>query len=336
MQENNELQTYSPEEVEQLIVMTEELQTENEHQREELRKLHRQQQTSLSDNQRLSAELRTALAKLSEKQQQIQTLLSENQKLKLQVQQLTVKNESLQSSDEQLKRAKELKKRSEQQEKQAKEIERQASISADRAKKEANAAIAAANKREAAAKNAQSTAELTKKKESELIQAEAEKLNENFRLKWIGIFTIVMSYGIFTTFFTMGKSERCMNDIIAAGRAIESFFVGAYKVISTLVSGAASIGEKISQPLLAMIVGDLLVILTVAVCIGVPVVGLYFGSKALIGCYKEHCMDWITPFVFLGCFAVLVWFAELMPLNIVLLLILSHAVYILVRWYIEK
>lgn len=369
MQENNELPTYSPEEVEQLIAMTEELQTENEQQRTELNELRQQKQTVLSENQKLKDELHSALLDLKKVEEQyketrrrlnslvhgqqpssltqqqsselrtalskIQTLLSDNRKLQSQVQQLTAKNESLQSSDEQLKHAEELKKQSEQREKQAKERERKATITADRAKQEASAAIAAANKRETEAKNAKSAAEQTKKKEKELIQAEAERQNRWFRMEWAGLLTLVTVYGIFATAFTVGKSERCMNDLAAAGKAIGSFFVGAYKVISTLAGGAASLGEGIPQPVVATIVSYLLGILTVAVCIGAPLVGLYFGGKALVECYIEHCWDWITPIVLLGCFAVLVWFAELMPLNIVLLLILSHAAYIVVRWYID-
>ena len=106
MQENNELPTYSPEDVAQLIAMTEDLQTENEQQREELRKLHRQQQIALSDNQRLSAELQAAIQDLKDLKaeteelrsdlrqaeqtnRQIQRQLSEQQTLSSQVQKLT-------------------------------------------------------------------------------------------------------------------------------------------------------------------------------------------------------------------------------------------------------
>ena len=51
--------------------------------------------------------------------------------------------------------------------------------------------------------------------------------------------------------------------------------------------------------------------------------------------YTEHCWDEISPLVALCSLAIMVWEAELMTLNIVLLLILSHAAYIIVRWYID-
>lgn len=106
MQENNELPNYSPEEVAQLLAITEDLQTENEQQREELKKLHRLNQTCSSDNQRLSAELQASMQEVkklkaeSEKlrsdlkqaeqtNRQTQQQLSEQRTLSLQVQKLT-------------------------------------------------------------------------------------------------------------------------------------------------------------------------------------------------------------------------------------------------------
>jgi len=380
MQENNELPTYSPEEVEQLIAMTEDLQTENEQQRDELRKLHRQQQTALSDNQRLSEELQAALAdlkkktaeaqdlrsklrqaeqtssqtqqqsselrtalskiqtlteKLSEQQRQTQTLLSDNQKLQSQVQQLTAKNESLQSSDEQLKHAEELKKQSEQREKQAKERERQATITADKAQREANAAIAAAKKKEAEAQTAKNAAEQTKRQQKSLIQEKAEELQDQFRNKWGAAAAVLLTYSLLATVLTACKSERCMSDIIAAGRLIGKVFIGTFNVIYTLATGAGSVGAHIQQPVVSTIVTYLLAIIVAGLCMAAIGAGLFFGGKALVNCYTEHCWDEISPLVALASLAVLVWGAELMPLNIVLLLILSHAAYIVVRWYID-
>ena len=338
MQENNELPTYSPEEVEQLIAMTEELQTENE----ELRSKLRQAEQTSSRTQQQSSELRTALSKiqtltekLSEQQQQIQTLLSDNLKLQSQVQQLTAKNESLQSSDEQLKQAEELKKQSERQEKQAKERERQANITASKAQKEAKEAIEAANRREAEAKTAKNAAEQTKRQQKSLIQEKAAELQSQFRNKWGAIAAVLVTYSVLATVLTAFKSERCVSDITAAGRLIVNVGMGIVKVIATLASGAGSVGAHIQQPVVSTIVYYLIAIIVVAVCLAAIGAGLFFGGRAVVNCYTEHCWDEISPLVALFSLAVLVWGAEFMPLNIVLLLIISHAVYIVVRWYID-
>ena len=76
-------------------------------------------------------------------------------------------------------------------------------------------------------------------------------------------------------------------------------------------------------------------IIVAALCVGVIGAGLFFGGKALVNCYTKHCLDEISPLVALISLAILVWGAKLMPLNIVLLLIISHAAYIFVRWYID-
>lgn len=372
MQENNELQTYSPEEVEQLIAMTEDLQTENEQQRTELKRLRRQQQIDLSDKQRLSEKLQSVVQdltrmkvenrnlhqklhqlkqqsnedeqlllvqklteKLSEQQRQTQTVLSDNQKLKSQVQQLTAKNESLQSSDEQLKNAEELKKQSARQEQQAKELERRATIEADRARREAAAAIARAEQKEEAAIIAKNAAEHTKQQQESIIKEKAEALNRQYQVEWNVIGVALIVYSLFATVFTAIKSKRCMSDITAAGKLIVKIAKGIVHVITALASRVGSVGAKIPQPIVSAIVSYLLMALITAICVVVILAPLYLGIKAISNCYTLHCWDEVSPLVALVCLAVLVWGAELMPLNIVLLLILSHAAYIVVRWYID-
>lgn len=325
-------------ELQAAIQNTKKLKAENE----DLRmKLHRAEQTS-SQTQQQSSELRTALSKiqtltekLSEQQRQTQTLLSDNQKLRSQVQQLTAKNESLQSSDEQLRHAEELKKQSERQEKQAKERERQANISIDKAQREANAAIAAAKKKEAEAQTAKNAAEQTKRQQKSLIQEKAEELQDQFRNKWAAAAAVLLTYSLLATVLTAFKSERCVSDITAAGQLIGKVVMGIINVIYTLATGAGSVGAHIQQPVVSTIVTYLLGIIVAALCMAAIGAGLFFVGKALVNCYTEHCWDEISPLVALVSLAVLVWGAELMPLNIVLLLILSHAVYIVVRWYID-
>jgi hypothetical protein len=339
VQENNELLTYSQEEVEQLITMTEELQTENEQQREEIRQLHRQlQQAEQTNNQtqKQSSELRTALSriqilteKLLEQQEQTQILLSENQKLQSQVQKLTDRNENLQNSDEQLRNAKELKK-------QAKEQERQNAIEADRAKREANTAIAVAKRKEDEAQRAIKTAEQMKEQQKSIIRERANKLQDQFLNKWWTAAAVLIAYSVMVTVLTALKSERCIFDITTAGKLICKIFFAILNVIDKLATSAGSVGTHIQQPIVSSIVTYLLIILVGAICMLAIFAGLYFGGKKLVSCYKTYCWDEISPLVALISLAVLVWGAELMPLNIVLLFVITQIIYIAIRWYIGK
>ena len=75
------------------------------------------------------------------------------------------------------------------------------------------------------------------------------------------------------------------------------------------------------------------VILIIVAVISFGIIGLivFFCGKAVLKLYQQYCYDEISLFVALVSIVVLVWFAELMPLNVILMLILSHIMYIGVR-----
>ena len=212
--------------------------------------------------------------------------------------------------------------------KAAAEQERKAKIMADNAVNEANSAISTAELKVKKSENLQKSAEKLIKNQKRLIQERAESLNDDFRLKWRKLIIILTVYGTLSTFFMICKSDRCIKDIVTARDFTKRLFTGIFERISVLSDGAAGIGNGITQYLVGGLVAVILV--------GVSVVTLYFNGKRLVNCYKQHCMDILSLVVFLGCTAILTGFAELMPVNIVLLLIGSQAVYIFVRWNIDK
>lgn len=203
--------------------------------------------------------------------------------------------------------------------KDADEQERNARITADNAINEANYAISEAEQKMEKAEKLRKSAEKLIKNQKRLIQERAESLNDDFRLKWRKLIVILTVYSILSTFFMVCNSERCMNDISATVNFTKRLFTGIFQRISNLADGAEGFSGLVAVLL-----------------VGVSVVTLYFNGKRLVNCYKQHCMDIVSLVVFLGCTAILTGFAELMPVNIVLLLIGSQAVYIFVRQRIEK
>ena len=201
--------------------------------------------------------------------------------------------------------------------------------------RKANAAIEAAKKKETEAQTAKNAAEKIKRQQKKLIQERAEELKSQFRYKWGASAAVLIIYSLLATVLTAYKSERCVSDITAAGQFISNAFKGICSVIYSLANGAGSVGTHIQQPIVSTIVTYLLMILVIVLCIAAILAALYFGGKFLVDCYTTHCWDEISPLVALVSLAILVWGAELMPTNIVLLLILSHIVYIIVRWYID-
>lgn len=99
--------------------------------------------------------------------------------------------------------------------------------------------------------------------------------------------------------------------------------INGIESISGQITGAIGIPEPIA------------IIFVAIVTFGI--IGLigFFGGKAVLKLYQDCCYDEISLFVASVSIILLVWFAELMPLNIVLILILSHIGYIGVRWYIK-
>ena len=183
----------------------------------------------------------------------------------------------------------------------------------------ADSVMAAAKQKMKQAENLRKSAEKLIKNQKRLIQERAESLNDDFRLKWRKLIIILTVYGTLSTFLMVCNSERCMYDISATVNFTKRLFTGIFQRISNLADGAAGFSGLVA---VILVFGS--------------VVTLYFNVKRLVNCYKQHCMDILSLVVFLGCTAILTGFAELMPVNIVLLLIGSQAVYIFVRWNIDK
>ena len=99
------------------------------------------------------------------------------------------------------------------------------------------------------------------------------------------------------------------------------------------------LGDKIPQPVVATIVHYLLLIVFVGgIAIGVGFL-IFLGASKVFEFYTEDYADTMSLAVFLISLAVSVYFAELIraviPINLLLLLILVHIVYVLIRWYVK-
>lgn len=94
-----------------------------------------------------------------------------------------------------------------------------------------------------------------------------------------------------------------------------------------------SISEQITES-----VGIPLPVVTIVITVvvfGIVRLLLYFGGKFIFKLYQEYCFDESGLFITLVIVAILVWFADSMPLNIVLMFIISQLLYIDVRWYVK-
>jgi hypothetical protein len=82
----------------------------------------------------------------------------------------------------------------------------------------------------------------------------------------------------------------------------------------------------------------LLIVFVGGIAIGVGFL-IFLGASKVFEFYTEDYADTMSLAVFLISLAVSVYFAELIraviPINLLLLLILVHIVYVLIRWYVK-
>ena len=194
------------------------------------------------------------------------------------------------------------------------------------AEKRANTAILQANSEKEKAEKKKSEYNSLIASEKKIIDRKAKELNDQFRIKWQWVMFILITYSGLATLFTGFKSERVHLDCISAFKAVISMLmmiINGIESISGQITGAIDIPEPIAVIFVAI----------VTFCI----IGLimFFCGKFIVNVYQKYCYDEISLLVALVSVVVLIWFAELMPLNIVLMFILSHIGYIGIRWYIK-
>ncbi len=194
------------------------------------------------------------------------------------------------------------------------------------AEKKANTAILQANSEKEKAANKKSEYDSLINSQKKLVEKKAMELNDHFRIQWQWVMLILIIYGGLATLFTGYKSERVKSDCMSAFNAVIS-------TLMTIINGIESVSVQISDTI--GVPEPVVVIFVAIVTFGIIGAVVFFGGKAILKLYQEYCYDEISLVVALVSIAILIWFAELIPLNIVLMLILSHIGYIGIRWYIK-
>ena len=146
-------------------------------------------------------------------------------------------------------------------------------------------------------------------------------------------------YGIFVTVFTAIRSKAFTGDFKTFFITVGNFFTWCGKSLYWLGIQASKLGDMIPQPIVATIVHYLLLIVFVGgIAIGVGFL-IFLGASKVFEFYTEDYADTMSLAVFLISLAVSVYFAEpiraVIPINLLLLLILVHIVYVLIRWYVK-
>lgn len=181
------------------------------------------------------------------------------------------------------------------------------------------------------------------KAEAELItQNKRKRLENEYKAITVGHEGIMMGsllYGVLCTIFTAWNSETFVSDFKTFFISIWGFLCLCVEKLLEMAKWASQLGDMIPQPTVAVI-AHWLILIAVILLAGGGVIFLLFlaGNYAYIH-YRDNYADTTSLTVVLISLAVTVFFAEpiraVVPINLLLLLIIAHVLYIGVRYCIK-
>lgn len=170
-------------------------------------------------------------------------------------------------------------------------------------------------------------------------QKEKEQLRKYFKASVYGAW----SYGVLVTIFTAVLSERFVADFKAFFSGAWAFLLWVWEKLLYGAKWASQLALKIPNEQAADVVGWIILILVM--CLAIGLVGLFFFivGYVLFKWYTDYTTgfaDGYSAAQALAAFAVSVWFAEpirsVLQVNLILLVLISHAAYIGIRWAIRS
>lgn len=199
---------------------------------------------------------------------------------------------------------------------------------------------------------AKKEAEATRKHQNELVNDKAKEMYlakekslisayKGKEMALEGAFLGSLAYGVLVTLFTAIGSKAFVSDFKSFFGSLWYFITLFANFALKMANTASQIGDMIPQPILATIVHWLLLILVMIVLVGGLGALLFFGFRWIYKCYTKELefADEYSLAEFLITLAISVFFADairsVLPVNLLLLLILIHLLYVLVRWYIK-
>ena len=199
-------------------------------------------------------------------------------------------------------------------------------------------------------KNQQHSLEISKAFQDIFIEGEAERITEAARkrleqqyqakiARHKGFMAVSVLCVILYILVTAIQSEAFISDF-------KMFFLDIWSLIRLCArelfykaNTLAQLGNKIPQPTAAMIVRWIIIIVSVVIIASGIGSLLFLTGRKVYKVYRKNFADLISLAVFLVSFAIAVYFAKpiksLLPINIVVLLILLHVVYAIIRGCIK-
>ena len=305
----------SDDQLEELLLLTEQMQDELEQKDRTIRELKMQLDESLTLNERLNSENRAG---------NIQALKNDLRKTK----------ELLQSEKEKTHAAKIMTEECQDELRQA-EQERDYALSHQK-KVEIPVEKPVLYQK---CRNCNQTAYL---KAKEKYDTQREKLAGRYKTKtamYEALMFLLIWYSTSTTLFQMIQSKVFISDCGRYFDAIATFIQNVAGWVVLIGKNVAQISNGISNPVVAGIIYWLIRMLVCGGClVGAGILLAFIGIK-ITGLYKKCCWDMITILVTLISMAMVIYFGDwvktALPINLLFLLLFVQLVYVGIRWYVK-
>ena len=179
-------------------------------------------------------------------------------------------------------------------------------------------------------------------KAKEKYDTQREKLAGRYKTKtamYEALMFLLIWYSVSTTLFQMIRSKIFISDCVVFFDTIATFVQTIAGWVVLIGKNVAQISNGISNPVVAGIINWLIRILICGGClVGVGIL-LAFIEIKIAGLYKKYCWDMITIMVILVSMAIAIYFADwirtILPVNLLFLLLLVQVIYVVIRWYVK-
>ena len=179
-------------------------------------------------------------------------------------------------------------------------------------------------------------------KAKERYDTQREKLAGRYKAKTVmyeALIFLLIWYSVSTTLFQMIRSKVFISDCGRFFDTIATFIKTIAGWIVLTGKNVAQISDGISNPVISGIIYWLIRILICGGClVGAGILLVFIGIK-IARLYKKCCWDMITTLVILISMAIAIYFGDwiktALTLNLLLLLLFVQLVYVGIRWYVK-
>ena len=179
-------------------------------------------------------------------------------------------------------------------------------------------------------------------KAKEKYDTQREKLTGRYKTKtamYEALMFLLIWYSVSTTLFQMIRSKVFISDCMVFFDTIATFVQTIAGWLVLIGKNVAQISNGISNLVVAGIIYWLIRILICGGClVGAGILVAFIGIK-IAGLYKKYCWDMITILVTLISLEIAIYFGDwiktVLPINMLFLLLLVQLVYVGIRWYVK-